>query len=111
MLQIVPTSNKACGFVAKFQKKSFSRERDFKPGENGLLFETTPCHICHCQEISQLPDDTGVCGLNTESAICDLQVAASASQIGPKLFSRILSKANFINGGYFLIFLGSVGFV
>ena len=25
------------------------------------------------QEISQLPDETGTCGLYTESAICDLQ--------------------------------------
>ncbi|CAL1132466.1 unnamed protein product, partial [Cladocopium goreaui] len=43
------------------------------------------------QEISQLPDDTGVCGLNTESAICDLQVAVNsegrnfALQISPRI--------------------------
>ncbi|CAE7260507.1 DNASE1L3, partial [Symbiodinium microadriaticum] len=30
------------------------------------------------QEISQLPDETGTCGLYTESAICDLQTATTA---------------------------------
>ena len=32
------------------------------------------------QEISQLPDDTEVCGPHTESAICDLQAAANAAR-------------------------------
>ena len=49
---------------------------------------TPHCHVV--QEISQMPDSTGVCGLNTESAICDLQVWGQESLVKIKLFVELL---------------------
>ncbi|CAK9032715.1 Deoxyribonuclease gamma (DNase gamma) (DNase I homolog protein DHP2) (Deoxyribonuclease I-like 3) (DNase I-like 3) (Liver and spleen DNase) (LS-DNase) (LSD) [Durusdinium trenchii] len=98
-------------FFATFNIQNYGVSKASKPAVLDALAATIHRYdVVTIQEISQLPDDTGVCGDHTESAICDLQAAVNAQgrsfslaispRIGDEQYAVMYdsSKALFLEG-------------
>jgi len=100
-------------FFATFNIQNYGVSKASKSAVLEALATTIDRYdVVTIQEISQMPDSTGVCGLNTESAVCDLQVAvnsvsgrsfalAISPRIGDEQYAVLYdsSKASYLNGG------------